>query len=75
MTGLQSTVLAAATVACAWAVGLLAAGCQGTVPEPVAVSAYAADRALCVEAYTVADDARACMRRVDIAYGQDGGLR
>jgi hypothetical protein len=40
----------------------------------VAASVYAAERLRCVHGNDAAAPARACMRRVDDAFGQDGGL-
>ena len=54
--------------------GLLLAincACSGTDPR---AALYGAQRTLCVTDNDAAATARACMRAVDRAYGQDGGL-
>lgn len=61
--------LGAGVIALAWAA---CQGCAGSDPRALA---YGAERLQCVQAHAQAEHARACMRYIDRAYGQDGGSR
>jgi hypothetical protein len=69
--GFMAALAAAAFVAALAALFLLACA---AAPDPRA-AVYGAQRLRCVQAHDAAPAARECMRLVDRAYAQDGGLR